>query len=389
MGQIAEFDKYICNVNEMISKQEKFAIYGAGVLGEKLCYCLKKCDVFAFFVDNDLNKQQAGYIGELVYSERKYLEAQEATKIIIAASQKNTKDIRRNLLNIGLTEGVDFWTYTEFMERIFPAVFYLKFGEIFVSLAQICLTERCTLKCRKCAHACYAVKADKGDLSLQQVYHSADCFFEHVNYIQEFVLIGGEPLLYKDLDKAIIYIGEHYRDKIHIFSITTNGTILPSERILELCKKYNVLFRISNYSEAIPRLEQRYKAITSLLDRENISYSLGEKEHQWMDYGFEYVNRQASASELIKVFDDCHTPCHEIRENRFYYCVMARSVSENLGMNVGKEDYLNMDDLQGEEGKRKLLAYSLGYSEKGYLDMCNFCHGAESIHYPIPAAEQL
>ena len=72
MGQIAEFDKYICNVNEMISKQEKFAIYGAGVLGEKLCYCLKKCDVFAFFVDNDLNKQQAGYIGELVYSERKY-----------------------------------------------------------------------------------------------------------------------------------------------------------------------------------------------------------------------------------------------------------------------------------------------------------------------------
>ena len=114
-----------------------------------------------------------------------------------------------------------------------------------------------------------------------------------------------------------------------------------------------------------------------------------EKEHLWMDYGFEYVDRHASEEELIQVFDACHTPCHEIRENRFYYCVMARSVSENLNMNVGKNDYLDLDELSGEEGKKKLLAYFLGYSDKGYLDMCNYCHGAECVNHTIPVAEQI
>ena len=49
---------------------------------------------------------------------------------------------------------------------------------------------------------------------------------------------------------------------------------------------------------------------------------------------------------------------------------------------------MDFDELNGTEYKKELLKFNLGYSEKGYLDMCNFCHGAESINYPIPMAEQ-
>lgn len=31
----------------------------------------------------------------------------------------------------------------------------------------------------------------------------------------------------------------------------------------------------------------------------------------------------------------------------------------------------------------------MGYSEKGYLDMCRYCHGADCYNYLIPAAQQL
>ena len=48
---------------------------------------------------------------------------------------------------------------------------------------------------------------------------------------------------------------------------------------------------------------------------------------------------------MIKVFDLCNTSCREVRENCFYYCVMARSVLENLGYDIGQEDYLNLDGL--------------------------------------------
>ena len=123
------------------------------------------------------------------------------------------------------------------------------------------------------------------------------------------------------------------------------------------------------------------------LDKYGISYVLGNEETEWFDYGFEEGSRERESKELIEVFDRCHTPCREVRENRFYYCVMARSVSENLSINVGETDYLDLEQLEGEEGKKELLEFTMGYSEKGYLDMCNYCSGKDAGI--IPAAEQV
>ena len=67
---------------------------------------------------------------------------------------------------------------------------------------------------------------------------------------------------------------------------------------------------------------------------------------------------------------------------------MARSVSENMGLNVGETDYLDLNNLNGDEGKKEFLEYIMGYSEKGYLDMCRYCHGADVVNYKIKAAEQ-
>ena len=116
---------------------------------------------------------------------------------------------------------------------------------------------------------------------------------------------------------------------------------------------------------------------------------MGDSEREWYDYGFQYVNHQNNEEKLIHVFDRCGTICHEIRENRLYYCVMARSVSENLNFGVGHEDYLDLRQLNDENWKKILVEFISGYSEKGYLDMCNFCNGGDCIKYKIPVAEQL
>lgn len=389
--------KYSISVSEKLKKkyeeidgnQARFCVFGARKIGEIVSNLLEKYRLFDCFIDNDLKKQQRGHLNQKVISLKQFLQLENKPYIIIAASQANCVEIAKELEKEGLCKGESYWLHDEFIRDVLPIILYFKYKHIFLPLVQISLTERCSLKCKKCAHACYAVDSNHKDLTLKQVYKSLDCFFEHVDYIHEFVLIGGEPLLYKQLDKVIQYIGESYRDQIDIFSITTNGTILPSAEIQKWCQKYDVLFRISNYSQAIPRLEHQYEKLAMMLKNDGIQYILMEKEHLWMDYGFEYVNRHASEEELIQVFDACHTPCHEIRENRFYYCVMARSVSENLNMNVGNNDYLDLDELSGEEGEKKLLAYFLGYSDKGYLDMCNYCHGAECVNHTIPVAEQI
>ena len=65
---------------------------------------------------------------------------------------------------------------------------------------------------------------------------------------------------------------------------------------------------------------------------------------------------------------------------------MARSVSENLNWGVGEDDYL---DLEKTKDKKIIYEFHHGYSPKGYLDMCNYCNGAEKEKYIVCAAEQV
>lgn len=343
----------------------------------------------AAFIDNSTEKQGEGMGDFPVISLETYFDLRDG-QIVIAASPENTIVIRKQLEEHSLRHGLDFFLYDEFINYIFPIVSVYCYDKSYVALAQITLTERCTLKCKNCAHGCFAVDIRKSkDLSLTQAYKSADSFFAKVDFIKEFVLIGGEPFLYKELAKVIEYIGERYRDQMGIYAITTNGTIVPEESVLRACSKYGVFIRISNYTRQLPRLKGAVKRLTDTLREYDISYLLGDEDSEWMDYGFGCVDRKADEKNLVKVFDDCQTPCREIRENRFYFCVMARSVSENLKFHVGQEDYLDLDALTGMNYKKELLEFTLGYSDKGYLDMCRYCNGAEAKNYPIPAAEQV
>ena len=305
---------------------------------------------------------------------------------MIAADEKNIPAIESQLRKAGLKEQKDFYTYREFMKTVYPVLSVYAYNQFYVEQAQICLTERCSLKCKACAHGCYAVDAGSQDMSLEMAKESADCFFEKVDLVKEFVLIGGEPFLYQKLDKIIAYIGEKYREKMIYFSITTNGTIMPNQKILELCRKYHVLIRISNYSAELKYLEKKYEKLKEELKRHGVSYRMSDSDSHWMDYGFETLDRGGNEEELIRVFDKCGTNCREIRGNRYYYCVMARSVSDNLGFGLGEDNYLDFKDV---EDKKVLLEFEKGYSEKGYLDMCNHCNGADAVQHPIPVAEQL
>ena len=359
-----EFDQVAEELLTM-NRYSKYYIFGAGILGKELVDIFREYGCLVFFIDNDIKKQCEKVEDIKVLSLSEYLKKKDG-QIIIAASKNNSIEIKKQLEENALIHRKDFFLYDEFVNFFFPVISVYRFNKSFIALAQISLTERCTLKCKKCAHGCAFVSNSAAiDLTLQQVYKSADSFFSKVDFVKEFVLIGGEPLLYKKLASAVEYIGKRYRNQMQLFVITTNGTIIPDDDVLKACKKYNVLFRISNYSLQIPRLKKLYQRLICTMESSGVSYVLEEEEHEWVDYGYEYVNRDILENKLIEVFDTCKTPCREIRENRFYFCVM------------------------GKDNKKELLEFTLGYSEKGYLDMCRHCNGAKAKNYPIVAAEQV
>lgn len=374
-------------INRFIEKNKQIYIFGAGLFGRDLRDLLDLYNCFAGFIDNSSQKQSEGYLESRVYSLGEYLDLESKGLIVIAASEENIPEMKEQLSENGLLMGKDFYVYSGFTQEVFPLISFYHYSKLMIPFVQICLTERCTLKCAKCAHACYNVSKTAEDMSLSMVKESADILFEKFDIVGELVLIGGEPFLYQHLKETIEYIGEKYRRQMGVFSITTNGTVVPSLDVLEVCKKYNVLLRISNYTAAIPELRNQYEKVGSLLSVNGIAYVLGPEEFEWMDYGFEYYDRGEHA-DLATVFSTCRTPCREIRGNKFYYCVMARSVSDNLHLGIGQEDYFDLNTIE-ENNKELLLAFQQGHFEKGYLEMCRYCHGGEAKNYLIPVAEQV
>lgn len=366
-------------------KRKQIVLFGAGKIGEEIRGKLDYYGIFGGFIDNDRQKQSNGKDGMDVYSLEHYLQTQENKWIVISTGEEKYDDICRQLKESGLKEKIDFWKARDFVEEILPIISFYHFNKLYVDLAQISVTERCTLHCQKCAHACQNVDCSKEDMSLEKVKESADYFFKYVDIVSEFVLIGGEPLLYKELSEAIKYIGEYYRNKIMIFSITTNGTIIPDDKFVEVCKKYDVTIRIFDYSNTLPRLSRRYQHLYEKLNGLSVIIWKTDKENSWFDYGFDTIDRGEDTQVLLAAFDGCKTNCREIRGSRYYYCVMARSVPENLGWNIGEKDFL---ELEGLEDKKLFFEFQQGFSKKGYLDMCRYCRGADAKNYLVPAAEQ-
>ena len=382
-----EYEIYSKKIKENFDKaNKKIYIFGAGVKGEYVYRIMKWFNCFAMFIDNSTAKQATGKCSEKVISLNEYKEKYNDGLIVVAVDNRYISSVCTQLEKFGYRENANYYKYQEFLSKIFPILVLKEYGLLYSEMMQICLTERCTLKCRYCAHGCYNVNSESKDIAPEDIIESVDLFFKKIDKVMDFVLLGGEPFLYKDIDKIISHIGKNYRDQIHNFVITTNGTIVPSENVLELCKKYDVLIRISNYSAKISRLKERYEKLCLKLEQVGVNYDMGEEAYEWMDYGFSSLDRKATPEELIRVFDSCTTPCRELRNGRIYYCVQARSSGENLQFAVGQDDYL---DLRNENDKAVILEYLTGYSEKGYMEMCNYCYGAEAEQHPIPVAEQL
>ncbi len=383
-----EFDSYYETICNGINLDYGVYCFGAGKIGADVFSIIKSfCNVEGF-IDNDVTKIGGHYEGKPVVSIKE--KRISGHFILVTVENEHYGEIKEQLRDDGYIEGKDFSYWETFFEKMFPVVLNYQKGKTYVGLTQISVTERCTLKCSNCAHACNYVSITDNDLSIESIKRSADYFFSICDYVNTFVVIGGEPLLYKDLAEVIDYIGEKYRNRMHRFQISTNGTITPSEEIIEKSCKWNVYYLISNYCAQIPKLRAQYDKLLSKLDSSGIKYALFPEDVEWTDYGFKYVEREYNPQMLTRVFDLCHTECHEIRENKFYYCVMARSVNDNMKRGVGIDDYLDIGAMNPDSqiDKRIFMEYTLGYSDKGFLDMCRFCNGSERSRYIIPAAVQ-
>ena len=114
-------------------------------------------------------------------------------------------------------------------------------GRIYPFLVQLSVTSRCNARCRYCYATYYDRQSD--DMPFEQITEIIDCLKREGTF--RLNLVGGEPLLRKDIGKIIQYA----RGKKIACAMTTNGVLVP-EKINEIKDLDTVCFSLDGRSEA-------------------------------------------------------------------------------------------------------------------------------------------
>lgn len=309
----------------------------------------------------------------------------ELLQIIPKSSQLNMERIE-NLLKIKKlkSQGIDVNknTYKELYglnrKELFDG------GKIFLKQIEVIVTNRCSLKCKKCAAGIqYFEKPTEFNPDL--LIKDYDRMLELIDWVDRIVIIGGEPFLYKDLDKILdgIYQNINTYSKVGGIKIITNGTVVPSEKVLDTISKYDTIVWISDYG----RQSRNIGELIDVLRRKKISYSVLNIQ-EWSDVI--QLNDsccvQTSKQLLERRKNGCVTRCRTLAGGRFYLCSLLKSMDYLEITPFDKENYIDIYDKNA-----KALMCDMLNENSPLPKACSFCNGCSEIKWNeggIVAAEQ-
>lgn len=371
-----EFDEI---AKKLCSPDVRYILWGAANIGKNIVkLCGDEINIVGV-VDSSVEKQGT-YLGGHVVGAPDALRPEDDCIVIVSTSA--FKQVSSKLREKRYVENVNFFDYFVFLQ-----IFLLyKRGELYSRRLDISLTEKCTLKCRKC-NMFMPYFSTPQELEKETVLQEIDNYFKLVDYVEGFNLLGGEPFLYKSLADVVEYVGKKYRDRMEHFEIFTNGMILPTDKELELFQRYLVKIQISDYSARVP-YGKRIEELVRILEEKGISYVIMKSE-RWGDFGFPENPNTISEDELIGFFDRCRAPFRGLYKNRVYFCHLETSAIRAGLYEDNENDYFDLEQ-KDDDLKKKFLEFDFGYSDEGAVSFCRKCRGCDCVNgLTVVAAEQM
>jgi hypothetical protein len=235
---------------------------------------------------------------------------------------------------------------------------------------QFAVTTRCTLRCRDCS-VMIPRFGGKGTehiaLSFAHFKQDFDHLMGSVDFVGTVLLVGGEPLLNKDLPHMLAYAAES--PKVGLVDIVTNCTITPWTELLDAAETHNhkVFFGLSNYStnaELAPVLK-RQEIINTLKERD-IKHTLDTGEAQWFRY--KLAECSYTTEEMYALFARCQWRfCLYVLGGLLAMC--PRSL---MGQTLDAFS-LPEDELIRLRGTSDIRPELVKFFEKDFLSACRYC----------------
>jgi len=376
-----EFD----HVYKNIESKKSFYLFGAGDYGRQFLHMMKNEIGIKGFIDNSLEKQRATIDG-LVCDTFEHVDFQDKSiGIILTVSQIQRGKIIVQLKKAGYILNEDFFIIEDFL-----SIYHVyKYDKVFFSAISLLPSTTCNLKCEACLN--FNPYAKKFYVrSLTQVINDIDVFFKCVDRIMLFHVSGGEPMLYNDIAEVIMYIDKIYGDRIHTIRTVTNGTVIPSDEVLEKLSKCNVEITVDDYREAVPQYNNNFDALLKKLEQFHIKYYIN-KADEWIDLAPDRTDFSSwNETQLQQHFEECCQSWQELRDGKLYSCNYD-AYATVAGINeIQDEEVFDLMNFTSDK-KKELVEFRLGYNGKGYTNFCKKCRGFSEKNSSklIPAKQKM
>lgn len=254
------------------------------------------------------------------------------------------------------------------------------------------LTGKCTLNCKLCA-TYTPYHRNPQHYSYEVLTKSVKRIFECVDTNIGIVSIGGgEPLMHPDLIQILKFLNQ-YEKRVEMFEIATNGTIIPSEAVLQELKnspKMHIL--LDNYGE---ELSIHVKEIVEKLEEYEIPYRLRNytKEDSWCGGWInvsDFTEKHRTEEQICETYKKCGF--NTIYGNMYFLingvahiCYMSNQILEFVDETDDESVDLLDDNMTNAEIHEKLL----NLRDRKCLHACRNCNGFMLDSEHVLAAEQL
>jgi len=313
-------------------------LWGAGNVGKRALEYLVPLGILKGIIDNDPKKHGQIMHGLMVTDYDTVKPRLKESGVIIA--HFDPIETERMLSK----DSISHWRVSDFISRWYwhnkqkSAIGFLDFP----------ITTRCTLKCKDCMQ--YIPFRENLDVPLETLKQELLDLFCQISFVGEISIIGGEPFLHKQLNELLEHIKENYKNRLGSIVITTNGTITPDIRTMELCRETGVYISISDYSKTLPQLS--YKIIELEDAAREVGLQIERKRWNWLDTG--RFDSEVGVS-------DCQQTHMQLADRKLWRCtLMAAGNLTNLCTACSEYDYYdlsknNIKSIQGFLNTKDIL----------------------------------
>lgn len=142
--------------------------------------------------------------------------------------------------------------------------------------------QACNFRCRDCGNFVPYMPKNFQRYDVESIIDNLKIILNAVPRIRNLQIQGGEPFIYSDLERLVEFVGGE--EQVESLTIATNGSIIPSDHLLNVLKRNNAHIRISNYGV----YPQKIKDLEAKCDQFGINhniYDFASTKAMWYDQG--------------------------------------------------------------------------------------------------------